>query len=56
MSGLTGAVHDWVPIERTHWVWTGASLIVACGLYLIWRERVQQVETAATAAPETPAP
>lgn len=31
-------------------VWLAASLIVACGLYLIWRERVQQVEPAATAA------
>jgi len=31
-------------------VWTGAALIVACGLYLIWRERVQELEPAGTAA------
>lgn len=49
---------DWVfwsawPSSR---IWFGAALIIACGLYLIWRERVQQQEPAATAAPETPSP
>lgn len=55
---IWGVGIDWVfwstwPSAR---VWMGASLIVACGLYLIWRERVQKVEPASTAAPETPSP
>lgn len=55
---LWAVILDWIfwsawPSSR---IWLGASLIIACGLYLIWRERVQQREPAGTAAPETPAP
>jgi len=49
---------DWVfwnawPASR---IWAGAALIIACGLYLIWREGRQDHEVAATAAADTPVP
>jgi drug/metabolite transporter (DMT)-like permease len=49
---------DWVfwqtwPARR---IWFGAALVIACGLYLIWRERQQRHEVAATAGADTPVP
>lgn len=49
---------DWVfwntwPASR---IWFGAGLVVACGLYLIWRERQRHLAVAAAAVAETPVP
>ncbi len=49
---------DWVfwdawPASR---IWAGAALVIACGLYLIWRERQQNHEVAAAGVAETPVP
>lgn len=37
-------------------IWLGASLVIACGLYLIWRERQQDHELTAPGAADTPVP
>lgn len=49
---------DWVfwetwPRQR---IWLGAALVIACGLYLIWRERQQHRDVASPAAADTPVP
>lgn len=49
---------DWVfwstwPASR---IWVGAGLVIACGLYLIWRERQQNQDVAAAGAADTPVP
>jgi len=49
---------DWVfwdtwPASR---IWLGAGLIIACGLYLIWRERQQHQKLTAAAVADTPVP
>lgn len=49
---------DWVfwntwPANR---IWLGAALVIACGLYLIWRERQQSHEIAAAGVADTPVP
>lgn len=49
---------DWVfwqawPANR---IWFGAALVIACGLYLIWRERQQHHDVAAAAGADTPVP
>ncbi|MBL8200157.1 MAG: DMT family transporter [Chromatiales bacterium] len=49
---------DWVfwstwPGSR---IWLGAALVVACGLYLIWRERQLHHEVVAAGVADTPVP
>jgi drug/metabolite transporter (DMT)-like permease len=49
---------DWVfwsawPANR---IWYGSTLVIACGLYLIWRERQQGRVVAAASVAETPVP
>jgi len=49
---------DWVfwgawPASR---IWLGAALVIACGLYLIWRERQQKLEVASVGVADTPVP
>jgi drug/metabolite transporter (DMT)-like permease len=49
---------DWIfwsawPANR---IWYGSSLIIACGLYLIWRERQQRRELVAASVAGTPVP
>lgn len=49
---------DWVfwntwPNSR---IWVGAALVVACGLYLIWREQQQHREIALAGVVDTPVP
>ena len=49
---------DWVfwgtwPANR---IWLGAALVIACGLYLIWRERQQNREVVAAGGADTPVP
>ncbi|MEZ5565080.1 MAG: DMT family transporter [Gammaproteobacteria bacterium] len=55
---LWAVLLDWIfwsawPSSR---IWLGASLIIACGLYLIWREKAVGAPSGTTSAPETPAP
>lgn len=55
---LWAVMIDWVfwatwPATR---IWFGSALVVACGLYLIWREKVQQQVVAAATVAETPVP
>ena len=49
---------DWVFWDTwpSQHLWVGAGLIIACGLYLLWREHAVGRDEAATAATETPAP
>jgi drug/metabolite transporter (DMT)-like permease len=49
---------DWVfwstwPDSR---IWLGATLVIACGLYLIWRERQLHRELATAGVADTPVP
>ena len=49
---------DWIfwsawPASR---IWFGSTLVIACGLYLIWRERQQNQFVAAAGVAETPVP
>ena len=49
---------DWVfwdtwPASR---IWLGAALVIACGLYLIWRERQQKRDRAGAGVADTPVP
>ena len=49
---------DWVfwdtwPNNR---IWVGAALVIACGLYLIWRERQQNRNVAVAGVVDTPVP
>ncbi len=49
---------DWVfwgawPAAR---IWLGAALVIACGLYLIWRERQERHDVAAAGVADTPVP
>ena len=49
---------DWVfwdtwPNRR---IWLGAALVIACGLYLIWRERQQNQDVAVAGVVDTPVP
>ena len=44
--------HTW-PDRR---IWLGAALVIACGLYLIWRERQQNRDVAAAGVVDTPVP
>ncbi len=49
---------DWVfwgawPASR---IWLGAALVIACGLYLIWRERQERHEVVAAGVADTPVP
>ncbi len=49
---------DWIfwgawPASR---IWLGAALVIACGLYLIWRERQERHEVVAAGVADTPVP
>jgi drug/metabolite transporter (DMT)-like permease len=37
-------------------IWLGAALVIACGLYLIWRERQQNRDLAVAGVVDTPVP
>ena len=55
---LWGVAIDWVfwntwPASR---IWRGAALVIACGLYLIWREGLQHRDVAVAGVADTPVP